>query len=142
MRCRNGRSVPGWSFASTPAIEPPPRRRLIDGRAPRQRTSGFREMPASVEQDVRDRVPDFTRRPQHVHMAAISEHLPSSVEDPIYRAPKPRHDRLEPAREISSGRRLDDHVDVITLNREMHQSEARALPHLPPAPLDLGHQPG
>jgi hypothetical protein len=50
------------------------------------------KMAARVEQNVGDRVPHLTRRPQHVDVATISEHTAGAVKHPVHAAGKARGD--------------------------------------------------
>ena len=105
------------------------------------RRAGLGEMSTRVEQHVGDRIPHLTRRPQHVNVTAIREHAPRAVKHPVHAARKARGDRLETASEIPRARRLDDHVDVIALDRVVDEPETPALASLPPAALQLGDEP-
>jgi hypothetical protein len=93
-----------------------------------------------IQQDVGERIPDLARCSQNVYMAAISEHVTGAVKHPIHAARKARGDRLEPTRQISHTRRLDNHVNVVALDRVVHEPEPPALARLPPALLQLGDE--
>jgi len=97
---------------------------------------------ARVEKDVRNRVPNLARRPQHVDVAAICEHAAGAVKHPVHAARQARGHRLEPASQIPRTSCLDDHVYVVALDRVVNEPERPALASLPPASLQLGDEPG
>ena len=98
-------------------------------------------VPSCVQQHIGNRIPYLARRPQHVDVAAIGEHTAGAMEHPVHAARETRGDRLEPASEIPCAARLDDHVNVVALDRVMNEPKAAALTALAPGSLHLGNEP-
>lgn len=108
-------------------------------------SENFATSPAPrVEQHVRDRPPHLPRRSQHVQVEPIPQHRPApppEPEHPLHRSRHPHSDRLHPAPEIESTRRLDDQVQVIPLHRPVHHPKAPALtPATPQRRLERPHE--
>jgi hypothetical protein len=97
-------------------------------------------MAARVEEHIANRIPDLPRRPQHVDVAAIDEHTAGAVKDAVHAARKACGDRLEPARQITRTACLDDHVDVVSLNRIVNEPKSAALADFAPAAFQLDHE--
>jgi hypothetical protein len=76
-----------------------------------------------------------------VDVTAVGENLPGAPEHPIHGPREAGHHRLEPARQVPRAGRLDQQVHVVALHRVLDDPEARAVPDLPPAPLELGQVP-
>jgi hypothetical protein len=112
---------------TSPTIEPAPRRGRIDATGSIQGAMKLCEMPASVHQDVRDRVPHLPRRTQHMEMEAIGEDGAAPSEDPIDGPSQSSADRLHAVGEIERSRRLDDHVHVIDLYRIVNDAESATI---------------
>jgi hypothetical protein len=70
---------------------------------------------AGVEEDVGERSPDFTRRPQQTMVVAAVENRTSSSADAIHGARQASTDALHAARERLLALRLDDEVSVVAL---------------------------
>src|SRR4029453_2679808 len=109
-----------------PAIEPPPRARLIEPHRWRHAKALPPVLP-NVEQHVRQRAPHLPRRPQYPQVVAVGEDPASPREDAIHAAREARGDRLHPAREIPRARRLDEQMEMIDLHRVVHEPESPAL---------------
>jgi hypothetical protein len=97
-------------------------------------------MPARILEHVRDRVPYFARRAQHVGVVAIREHPTRPTEHSVHGSSEPRADRLHPAPESLSALRLDDEVGVIALQRVVHEPKVPALARSRERSLHLAHQ--
>ena len=138
-RC-DGRWIVGGGRAPEPPREPPARRCGIDPGNRGRAAALLGKMAARIQQYIGDRVPDLARSPQHVDVAAITEHAAGASKHAVHAARKARGDRLEPAREVPRATRLDDQVHVVALDRIMHETKSFPLARLAPASLQLGHQ--
>jgi hypothetical protein len=92
---------------------------------------------ACVEQYVRDRVSDLAKASKDVNVAAVGEHRARAPEYPIHRPCEARSTRLETASQIPRTIGLDDHVNMVVLDRVMNETKSTTLAGLAPASLQL-----
>lgn len=97
-------------------------------------------MPSCVQEHVGNRVPDLPRRTENVEVVSIREHTASTMEGPVHRPREPRSDGLHARREIFAACCLDDRMQVIGLDRIMHDSKAPALAAGAQACLELADE--
>jgi hypothetical protein len=96
-------------------------------------------VPASVEQNIGDRVPDLARRPQNVNVAAVGKNPAGSSKDPIHGPRKARGDGLQPASQVARAARLDDQMNMVVLDRVVSEAKSATVAGLSPASLQLLH---
>ena len=138
---RDGRVVcRGGGRKGAPPVEPATGGGGIDPSRALEASPRSHRMVATVQQHVRNGVPDFPRRSQDVDVAAVREHGAAPSEDAIRRACKACGYRLHSARERMSARGFDDQVDVVALDRVVRDAETTPLAGFTPAPLDLAHE--
>ena len=99
-------------------------------------------MPAPVIEDVGERMPDLARRRQDRRVIAIRKYVPGAANA------SPSRDRaidalrsrdlkcLHAARELHAIGRLDDEVQMISLNTRVHDPELVVLRHRDRGPVD------
>ncbi len=73
-------------------------------------------------------------------MEAVGEHAAAQPEHPVHGSCEPRAERLHAARQIPRARGLDDRVQVIALNRVVHDAEAPALARCAERAFELGDE--
>lgn len=135
-RRHRGRIV-GPREGEAPAVEPSPGRRRVDSRRRRECPAALPKMPPRIEEHVRDRVPDLTRRSQDVEVVSVGEYRAAPPEDSVHGTREARSDRLHSRRKILLARRLHDQVSVIGLERVVGDAEAPALARGAQASLEL-----
>jgi hypothetical protein len=99
-------------------------------------------MASRIEKDVRQRVPHLARCPQYVQVVAVGENGSMAAEDAVHGSRQTRGDGFHAGREIPLARRLDDRMQVIVLERVLHQSKAPPVTSRSEAALELANQPG
>ena len=82
---------------------------------------------AVVRQDVANRVLDLGPAPQRVEVTATVEHAPTAVHQAIEAACEADRQAPEPELERGAIVRLHDQVNVISLDRVVHDAESGAL---------------
>jgi hypothetical protein len=73
-------------------------------------------------------------------MEPIEQNGPTSIEDTVHGSREPRTDRFHPAREIPRRRRLDDRMDMVSLDRVVDDTETPALASSPQRSLERAHE--
>ena len=80
-----------------------------------------------VLQHICDRLRDLGRRTQDMLVEAVREYLPCPTHQPVEPACDPDRQSLQATREAHLIGRLHDQVEVISLDREVDQTEASAI---------------
>ena len=80
-----------------------------------------------VPEHVANRVRDFPRGPQHVRVIAIGKDGPAPLHHAIEGARHADLEALHSARQRFLAVRLDDEVQVIALNRVMHEAKPEPI---------------
>lgn len=140
MGLRNWRWDFRWLCSANPACEPTPGRRRIDPCDARQGSPQLGQVPARIQEDVRQRVAHLARCAQDVAVVAICEDRAASAENPIHGSRKARPDGFHPSCERLVARRLDDQVYVIGLDRVVGQVKPPALTRRSEAAFQLSDQ--
>ncbi len=136
---RIGRRPPPGRFP--PAVEPTPRRSRIDGRLSRGMPPELRGVSPSVQEDVRERVPNLARRAQRAHVVAIREDRTAANKHSVHGSGEPRTDRLHPTTQVLCARRLRNQMHVVHLDRVVDETEPTALAGSSEARLHFAHEP-
>ena len=84
-------------------------------------------MLSRVQEQIGERLADFTRRMQCANVIAAKKHRADAPEEAIHAARDTCRDRLHAAAESLSVPCLDDQVQVIALDRELRDAEVGAL---------------
>jgi hypothetical protein len=92
-----------------------------------------------VAQHVRERVPHLAWRGQQTGVVALGDHAAAPVPHAVGRASDPDGQRAHAATQAISAFGLDNEVDVVALNRVLHEPEVGALTAAAEAPLDPVH---
>lgn len=124
-----------------PPCEPSSRGRRIDSPVPIDRLAELGRVASRIEKHIGDRIPNLARSPQNVQVESIREHGPASCEHAVHDARKSRTDRFHPTRKIVATRCLDDCMNVVALNRVMHDSEVTAVACCAKRSLELRDDP-
>jgi hypothetical protein len=130
---------------SAPAVEPAVRPSGVEAcgeTREREATEAFGKVAAGVQEDVRERVPDFVRRRERARVEAIGEDGAAAAEGAPRCARDAGGDGLHAAAEGDAVARFDDQVDVVGLDRVVDEAEAPALAGAREAALDLAHADG
>ena len=83
-------------------------------------------MLSEVEQDVHEAVANFARRRERSRVVAIAPDRATSAPGTIDGAGHTTRQAVETSAQVIAGISLDDEMDVIGLNREVHESEVFA----------------
>ena len=83
-------------------------------------------MLAVVHQDIDQRMANFTRRAERARMESAAPDGSATSERSVERAPEPYQQAHHPSRKRLLVEGLDDQVDVVGLNRELHHAKPRA----------------
>jgi hypothetical protein len=97
-------------------------------------------VPASIQEDVRDRVTHLAWRAKDVAVVAVREHGSAPSEDPVHGSRKARTEGLHSRRQMLVVGCLDDHVNVVRLDRVVHEPEAPTVTCLAEAALEFPDQ--
>jgi hypothetical protein len=127
--------------SSIPSGEESTRRCEVNLRSRWQRTAALRKMATRIQKDVRQCVPHFPRRPENVHVESICQDRTSPLEDSVHGSREPRTDRFHARSEIARARRLDDRVQMVVLNRVLHEAKPPPVTRRGEAALELADQP-
>jgi hypothetical protein len=84
-------------------------------------------MPAGIQQDVCDRIPDFARCAQDASVKALGEDRAAATVRPVQRARDTGAERHHAARERRRVGRFDEEVRVRGLQRVVHEAEVTAV---------------
>jgi hypothetical protein len=98
------------------------------------------EVVPQIQQHVGQRVPNLSRAAEHAQVVAFREHRAAARERAMHGSRDARADRFHPARKSRSVLRLDDQVNVITLERELRDAKLSALARRPEGAANLAHQ--
>jgi hypothetical protein len=93
-----------------------------------------------VQKHVGERVPDLSRRTQHLQVEAFEQDRSAAAEGEIDGSSEPRPDRLHPGRERPGTAGLDDHVNVVGLDRIVDQAKIPAPAGHAEGPFELSNQ--
>jgi hypothetical protein len=86
-------------------------------------------------------MPDFTRRAQDMQVVPVGEHRSSALEHAIHSSRDPCGDRLHAAGELLRARGFHQYVNVVVLDRVLHETEPPALARRSEAALQLAKKP-
>jgi hypothetical protein len=109
-----------------PTVEPARRRSRVehDGeRSPGRSPEALQKMMTRVQQDVGDRIPHLTRRPQDAEMVAAIEDRPRQGKGALDRTREPGPDRFHPTGERAPARGLYEQMHVVRLDRVVQHAE-------------------
>ena len=82
---------------------------------------------AVVAEQVADGVRHLSRRAQGARVVAVSENRPAATGEAVEQPGEAGREALHRLREAGSAFRLDDEVQVIALNRVMHEAKAEPI---------------
>src|SRR6185295_16961277 len=117
--------------------DPDGRRTRIDAR---RRYIGPQVMP-EVLQDIPQRIGGLTRRTQHVRVIPVRKDLPAPSGNAVDGASDANAQALHPPRQALRAVGLDQEVEVISLQGEVHDPHPEPLLALPDGRLDRPMQP-
>jgi len=119
-----------------PPLEPTPRRGRINTSGPGLRL----QVSTSIQKHVAHRIPHLGRRPQHHMVKAVQQDTPLPPEHPVHGPRQASSQRIHPSTERTSIIGLDDQVQMVGLDRVVHEPKVLALEHAGKRPLHLPHQ--
>ena len=95
---------------------------------------------AGVEERIRQRRAHLSGRPERAVVVAAIEYGSAPIKDPIHGPGQTGGQALDPIRQGRSALRFDEQVDVIVLERVVHDAEVRAYCDLAKRTLHLANQ--
>lgn len=123
-----------------PAIEPTPRRRLVQRGRARAPPIPLCPVLARIQQDVPKRIPHLGRRLQHAHVVAPEQHGSPPPEHPVHRPGDPSRDRLHPNPERPPVRGFDQEMEMGVLHGVVHDAERALIAGLAQAAAEVGEE--
>lgn len=96
-------------------------------------------MVAEVFQHVVNRIADFAGSIQHVRMVSVQEYLPRTGSQPVQGLRKAYRQALDGAREHGWIIDFDDQVQMVPLDRVVHDAQSETMPDRAERILDCAY---